>query len=128
VICDYQVAQTLTITELSEHQSKEFIPASEVFDILVTIILADKIVEAIPIKECRQQNEYELVLEHMQSMIIGCKITKSSPLTRKNARKRLYFNYFKERLVHFKGTILLAFFVTFALKYGDENKKTSTAF
>ena len=40
-------------------------------------------------------------------MFIGCKITKTSSLTRKTACKRLYFNYFKERLVHFNGTVVI---------------------
>ena len=34
------------------------------------------------------------------------KDTKSNPLTRKTAYKRLNINYFKERLVHFKGTVV----------------------
>lgn len=31
----------------------------------------------------------------------------SNPLTRKKARKRLYFNYFKEFFIHFNGTLML---------------------
>ena len=34
------------------------------------------------------------------------KSTKSNPFHFKNARKRLYFNYFKERLFHFNGTVV----------------------
>jgi hypothetical protein len=34
------------------------------------------------------------------------KDTKSNPLTRKTAHKRLNINYFKERLVHFNGTVV----------------------
>jgi hypothetical protein len=34
------------------------------------------------------------------------KDTKSNPLTRKTAHKRLNINYFKERLVHFYGTVV----------------------
>ena len=33
-------------------------------------------------------------------------ITKSNPLTRKTAHKRLNINHFKERLVHFNGTVV----------------------
>ena len=33
-------------------------------------------------------------------------VTISSPLTLKIARKRLYFNNFKGRLVHFNGTVV----------------------
>ena len=37
------------------------------------------------------------------------KVTNSSPLTRKMTSKRLYFNYFKDRLVHFNGTAMFSF-------------------
>lgn len=37
------------------------------------------------------------------------KVTNSSPLTRKMTSKRLYFNYFKDRLVHFNGTAMINF-------------------
>ena len=37
---------------------------------------------------------------------LGRKVTKSSPLTLQTARKRLYFSDFKERLVHFNGTVV----------------------
>ena len=36
------------------------------------------------------------------------KVTNSSPLTRKMTSKRLYFNYFKDRLVHFNGTAMMS--------------------
>ena len=36
----------------------------------------------------------------------GCKVTYSSPLTRKSASNRLYFNNFKDRIVHFYGTVV----------------------
>ena len=38
--------------------------------------------------------------------LLGRKVTKSSPLTLQTARKRLYFSDFKERLVHFNGTVV----------------------
>ena len=47
----YHIAQTLTVTELTEHQSKKLVPAGEVLDILVTIIFASEIIEVIPIKK-----------------------------------------------------------------------------
>jgi len=34
----------------------------------------------------------------------------SNPLTCKTARKRLYFNNFKERLVHFNGTVMIGIY------------------
>ena len=38
--------------------------------------------------------------------IFGCKVTKSSPFHFKKPANRLNFNYFKERLVHFNGTVV----------------------
>ena len=54
------------------------------------------------------------------------KVTNSSPLTRKMTSKRLYFNYFKDRLVHFNGTamisymkkLLIIFCFTFGIVFG----------
>ena len=39
-------------------------------------------------------------------MCFDCKDTNSNRRTLKSARKRLNFNYFKERLVHFNGTVV----------------------
>ena len=47
----YHIAQTLTVTELSEHQSKKLVPAGEMLDITVTVIFASEIIEVIPIKK-----------------------------------------------------------------------------
>ena len=47
----YHIAQTLTVTELAEHQCQKLVPAGEVLDILVTIIFASEIIEVIPIKK-----------------------------------------------------------------------------
>ena len=46
-------------------------------------------------------------LDSLLSIILDCKDTKSKPLTTKFTHKRLYFNYFKERLVHFNGTVVI---------------------
>jgi len=35
-----------------------------------------------------------------------CKVTKSSPFHFKKLPNKLNFNYFKERLVHFNGTVV----------------------
>ncbi|MBQ9286608.1 MAG: hypothetical protein IJ209_10075, partial [Bacteroidaceae bacterium] len=43
---------------------------------------------------------------HLQSLLKGCKITNSNRRALKTARKRLYFRDFKERLVHFNGTVV----------------------
>ena len=84
--CHNHIAQTLTITELPEHQCQKLVPAGEMLDILVTFVFADEIVEMVPVKECCQLGEYKLVFEHKQSLK-GCKGANSSPLTLKTDRK-----------------------------------------
>ena len=63
--CYDNITQTLTITELSEHECHELIPASEVLDIAITSILANKIIEVISIEKRCQLCENEFILEHM---------------------------------------------------------------
>ena len=41
------VSQTLTVTELPEHQCKKLVPTSEVLDITVSIILVNKVAELV---------------------------------------------------------------------------------
>jgi hypothetical protein len=38
----YQVSQALTVTELPEHQCEKLVPAGEMFDITVPIVLVNK--------------------------------------------------------------------------------------
>ena len=52
-----QVSQTLTITELSEHQSKELVPACEVLDIPITFVLINKVTELVVIQKLHQLSE-----------------------------------------------------------------------
>jgi hypothetical protein len=52
-----QVTQALTITELSEHQSKELIPASEMLDIVIPIVLVNKVTELVAIQKLYQLSE-----------------------------------------------------------------------
>jgi hypothetical protein len=47
----YQISQTFTIGELTEHQSKQLVPTSEMLHIFVTLRLTDDVVELIPIQE-----------------------------------------------------------------------------
>ena len=54
---DYQVTQTLSIAKLTKHQRQQLVPTSEMLDILVTVILADEVIEVIPIKEIYQLSE-----------------------------------------------------------------------
>ena len=49
-----------------------------------------------------------LIDEHA-SLILDCEVTISSPGTHKRARKRLYFNYFKELFIHFNGTLMIQY-------------------
>ena len=42
-------------------------------------------------------------------MCFDCKDTNSNRRTLKSARKRLNFNYFKERLAHFNGTVVIKY-------------------
>ena len=101
-----QVSQALTVTELSEHQSKELIPAGEMLDITVTVILVNKTAELVIVQKLYQLGEYIFVLVHLTVNLIGCKITNSNRRALKIYRKRLYFSDFKERLVHFNGTVV----------------------
>lgn len=50
--------------------------------------------------------EVGYLLGCQRSRVFGCKVTNSSPLTLETAHKRLIFNDFKERLVHFNGTVV----------------------
>ena len=66
---DNQVSHVLAITQLSEHQCKELVPTCEVLHVFVATILADKVVEVIPIEKCYQLSENGLVLIHMQTIL-----------------------------------------------------------
>ena len=59
------IMQTFMITELSEHECHELIPAGEALYIPITIILANKIIEVISVEKRCQLCENEFVLEHM---------------------------------------------------------------
>ena len=103
----YHVSQALTVAELSEHQSKKLVPAGEMLDITVTVILVNKTAELVIVQKLYQLSEYIFVLVHLTVNLIGCKITISNRRAFKTACKRLYFSDFKERLVHFNGTVVV---------------------
>jgi hypothetical protein len=63
--CDYQVPQAFTVRQLAEHQDEELVPACEVLDILVAMILADVIVEQTSVKERGDLRENVLVFVHL---------------------------------------------------------------
>ena len=52
-----QVTQALTITELSEHQSKELIPTSKMLDVAIPIVLVNKVTELVAIQKLYQLSE-----------------------------------------------------------------------
>lgn len=47
----YHIAQTLSVAELTEHQSQKLVPAGEMLNILISTIFTDEIIEMIPIEE-----------------------------------------------------------------------------
>ncbi len=61
----YQVSQALTVTELSKHQSKELIPAGEMLDIMVSIVLVNKTAELVIVQKLYQLGEYIFVFVHL---------------------------------------------------------------
>ncbi len=48
---NYQVSQALTVTQLPKHHREHLIPASEMFHISVTIILANIVIELSPVQK-----------------------------------------------------------------------------
>jgi hypothetical protein len=79
---DNQVSHALTIAQLTKHQRKELVPTCEVLHVFVACILANKIIEVIPVEKGYKLSENVLVLIHMQTILVA-KIQKSSPLTQK---------------------------------------------
>lgn len=102
----YQVSQALTVAELPEHQCKKLVPAGEMLDITVPIILVNKATELVIVQKLYQLGEYIFVFIHFAVNLFDCKITNSNRRALKTTRKRLYFSDFKERLVHFNGTVV----------------------
>ncbi len=47
----YQVTQAYAIRTLSEHHCKQLVPACEVFHIVITLVLANEVIEMISVKE-----------------------------------------------------------------------------
>ena len=96
-----QITKALTITQLTKHHYKQLIPTSEVFHVAIAIILANVVVKLSPVqKSCKLSKNV---------FVSDCKVTKSSPFHFKSLLNRLYFNYFKERLVYFNGTLVLVY-------------------
>jgi hypothetical protein len=66
---DNQVSHALTIAQLAKHQRKELVPTCEVLHVFVAGILANKIIEVIPVEKRYQLSENVLVLIHMQTIL-----------------------------------------------------------
>ena len=69
--------------KMAEHHRKQLVPTGEVLHVAIAIILANVVVKLSP------------------------EVTKSSLFHFKKPPNRLNFNYFKERLVHFNGTVVM---------------------
>ena len=66
---DNQVSHALAITKLTKHQRQQLVPISEVLHVFVAGILANKIIEVVPVEKCYQLSENVLVLIHMQTIL-----------------------------------------------------------
>ena len=62
--CHHNISQTFTICELPKHHCKQLVPTREVFHVLVSIILAGKIVEVVSVQMTYQLRENVLTLIH----------------------------------------------------------------
>ena len=93
-------------------------------DVAIPIVLVNKVTELVAIQKLYQLSEGDgtcrypktLSIERRRILICSyaaicfdCKDTNSNRRTLKIACKRLNFNYFKDQLVHFNGTVVLMF-------------------
>ena len=62
---DYQVSQAFTVRQLTEHQDEELVPACEVLDVPVAMILANVVVEQTSVKERGELGENVFVFVHL---------------------------------------------------------------
>ena len=104
---------------MTEHQRKKLVPTGEVFHISVATVFIDEITELILIQKLHELSENVFGFVHC-SQIFDCKNTNSNRRTIKNGCSRLNFNYFKERLVHFNGTVV--FFEDELVKWVEESR------
>src|SRR5690606_8355198 len=75
--CDHQVPKTFTVGKLSEHQSKQLVPAGEVLHILVAMILGYDTIELTTVEKRGQKNIF--ILKHRLSDSSEHKAMFSSP-------------------------------------------------
>jgi len=72
--CDHQIPKTFTVGKLSEHQSKQLVPAGEVLHILVAIILGYDTIELTAVEKRGQLSENVFILKHRLSDSFDAKL------------------------------------------------------
>ena len=81
------VPQTFTVAELPEHQCKKLVPASELLDVTVPIVLVNKTAELVIVQKLYQLSEYIFFFVHLVVNLSDCKITNSNRRALKTGRK-----------------------------------------
>ena len=69
-----QISQTLSITQLTKHHSKQLIPASKMLHITVSIILADIVVKPSSVQKSGELGKNVFVLEHNSHLNLTAKL------------------------------------------------------
>ncbi len=77
--CDHQIPETFTVGKLSEHQSKQLVPAGEVLHIPVAMILGYDTIELTAVEKRSQLGENIFILKHRLSDSSEHKAMFSSP-------------------------------------------------
>jgi len=77
--CDHQIPETFTAGKLSEHQSKQLVPAGEVLHIPVAMILGYDTIELTAVEKRSQLGENIFILKHRLSDSSEHKAMFSSP-------------------------------------------------
>jgi hypothetical protein len=70
----YHIAQTFSVAELPEHQSQKLVPAGQMLDITVTVILVNKMAELVIFQILKQLGEYVFVLLILQQFNLAEKV------------------------------------------------------
>ena len=69
-----QISQTLSITQLTKHHSKQLIPTSEMLHIAVPIILVNQMAKLVIVEEFYQLGENVFVFVHRAVLLITAKV------------------------------------------------------
>ena len=69
-----QISQTLSITQLTKHHSKQLIPTSEMLHIAVSIILANIVVKLSSVQKSGELGKNVFVLEHSSHFNLTAKL------------------------------------------------------